>query len=154
MMRKWFGETCIAASIVLLLQGCGKQDTTAKYTPSQVDAEAAVETAMNAWKSGVPAGPVPDTSPLIHLADSYRKPDETLKEFEILGEVPGDLQRCYAVNLVFDPPREEKARFVVVGIDPLWVFRMEDYQLLTHWDHYMPPPVPEGNAGPADEESE
>lgn len=119
------------------LSGCSQGDTSAKYTPSPADAESAVETVLDAWKAGIPAGPVPDTSPLINLTDSYRKNGETLKEYEILGEVPGDLLRCYAVNLSFDPPREEQAKFVVVGIDPLWVFRLEDYQLLTHWDHNM-----------------
>lgn len=144
-------KALIAASIVLL-HGCTGGDKTAEFTPSTSDAEAAITDAMNAWKAGIPPGPVPDTSPLVHLEDSYRKPDEQLKEFEILGEVPGDLRRCYAVNLVFDPPREEKARFVVVGIDPLWVFRMEDYQLIMHWDHYAPEPVPDNEA--ADDQSE
>jgi hypothetical protein len=28
---------------------------------------------------------------------------------------------------------------VVIGIDPLWVFRHEDYDLLLHWEHPMEP---------------
>lgn len=128
----------IALVFAGLLSGCGPKDTSARYTPSEQEAEVAVATALDAWKQGVPAGPVPDTAPLIHLTDSFRGKDEALVEYEILGEVPGDVQRCYAVNLVFDPPREEQAKYVVVGIDPLWVFRLEDYQLLTHWDHKMP----------------
>jgi hypothetical protein len=126
----------------MLAAGCGPADTSARYTPSEQQAEQAVATALDAWKAGVPAGEVPETSPLIHLTDSFRKEGETLVDYKILGEVPGDLERCYAVDLTFDPPREEQARFVVVGIDPLWVFRMEDYQLITHWDHHMPAPEP------------
>jgi hypothetical protein len=36
-----------------------------------------------------------------------------------------------------DPATELKARYVVVGIDPVWVFRQEDYDMLSHWDHPM-----------------
>ena len=27
---------------------------------------------------------------------------------------------------------------MIVGIDPLWIFRHEDYDLLLHWEHQMP----------------
>jgi hypothetical protein len=92
---------------------------------------------------------VPDTSdPLIHVTDEHRRPQEKLIAYEILGEVPGDTPRCFAVDLQYDPPRREKARFVVVGIDPLWVFRLEDYQLLAHWEHKMPPLEPKPPVNP------
>jgi hypothetical protein len=69
--------------------------------------------------------------------DAYRDPGERLAGYRILGEVPADAPRCYAVELRLHPSRIEKTRYVVVGIDPLWVFRMEDYQLLSQWDHRM-----------------
>jgi hypothetical protein len=51
--------------------------------------------------------------------------------------------RCYVVGLKFDnPPAERRERFVVVGIDPLWVFRKEDYDKLAHWEHPMELPQP------------
>jgi hypothetical protein len=31
-----------------------------------------------------------------------------------------------------------KVRYIVLGIDPLFVFRQEDFDLLMHWDHHMP----------------
>ncbi|HVW02959.1 MAG TPA: hypothetical protein VHB77_21545, partial [Planctomycetaceae bacterium] len=66
--------------------------------------------------------------------------------YQILGEVPGDTPRCYAVRLkLTDPDAEERARFVVVGIDPLWVFRYEDFQLIAHWDHRMAEEEPAKN---------
>jgi hypothetical protein len=131
-----------AFALAAWLSGCGRGDASARYTPAEADAQAAVAAAMDAWQLGIEPGEIPETSPLVFLTDSYRQPGETLVSYEILGEVPGDVPRCYAVDLQFDPPREEKARFIVVGIDPLWVFRQEDYQLLTHWDHHMLPPPP------------
>jgi hypothetical protein len=130
---------------VLLLQfgaGCSQQAAIERYIPSGDASRTAMISAFDAWKQGVPAGPVPDTSPLIHVTDNHRRPKEILVGYRILGEVPGDTPRCYAVELTFDPPREERARFVVVGIDPLWVFRLEDYQLLAHWEHKMDKPSP------------
>jgi len=127
--------------VVCSINGCSQQAAIERYIPSGKTSETAIATAFDAWKQGVAAGPVPETSPRIHVTDNHRKPGEKLVSYRILGEVPGDTQRCYAVELTFDPPREERARFVVVGIDPLWVFRLEDYQLLAHWEHKMEPKV-------------
>jgi hypothetical protein len=33
-----------------------------------------------------------------------------------------------------NPAAEERAKFVVFGIDPLWVYRQEDYEMLIHMD--------------------
>lgn len=121
---------------LLLLSGC--DEPTAKFVPSEVNSRAALNAAMTAWKNGSPPGPVPDTSPAVHLTDSHRKQGQILEEFEILGEVPGNAPRCFAVRLkLANPAADERARFVVFGIDPLWVFRHEDYDLLMHWEHPM-----------------
>ena len=42
----------------------------------------------------------------------------------------------FVVKLRLEQPREEQtARFIVLGQDPLWVFREEDYEMAAHWDH-------------------
>lgn len=125
----------IAAGAITL--GCGRADTSARFVPAEETARAAIAAGLDAWKTGTPAGEVPGTKPLVYVVDSYREPKEKLASYEILGEVPGDAPRCFAVDLRFEPPRTEKVRYVVVGVDPLWVFRMEDYQLLSQWDHHM-----------------
>jgi hypothetical protein len=83
---------------------------------------------------------VPDTTPAVHVTDTFRKPGETLVDYRILGEVPSERKRCYAVELRYAPERAERTRFLVVGIDPLWVFRQEDAELLAHWEHNMETP--------------
>jgi hypothetical protein len=83
---------------------------------------------------------VPETTPAVHVTDTYRKPDESLVDYRILGEVPSDRKRCYAVELRFAPERAERTRFLVVGIEPLWVFRLEDAENLAHWEHNMEAP--------------
>ena len=42
----------------------------------------------------------------------------------------------FTVQLALDaPPAEVRVRYYVIGIDPVWVVRQEDYDMLTHWEH-------------------
>jgi hypothetical protein len=131
-----------------LLPGCAPQAppgtaTTAggeQYVPEPHQAEAALRAVFEAWRQGTPPGMVPETTPAVHVTDTYRKPDESLIDYRILGEVPSERKRCYAVELRFAPERAERTRFLVVGIEPLWVFRLEDAENLAHWEHNMETP--------------
>ncbi len=120
-----------------ILTGCAQKKL--DYTPSPAVAEAAVRKGLDAWKSGLAPGEVSGTSPAIYVTDGGRKPGQVLDEFQIMGEVRGSAGRTMAVTLHLSNPTEViKTRYIVVGIDPLWVFRQEDYELLMHWDHHMP----------------
>lgn len=123
----------------LMLPGLGCSDKTPNYTPSATDAESALRQTFDAWKDGLPAGEIPGTTPLIHVTDASRKPGQVLADYQILGETKGPSGRTFVVVLKLQNPDEEiRTQYIVVGIDPLWVFRQEDYDLLTHWDHLMP----------------
>lgn len=122
----------------VILAGCGQVDRTSDFIPSPTVAHSALTTAMEAWKDGEPVGPVPGTKPVIYVVDSHRNAGLSLESYEILGEVPGNAPRCFAVKAkLTDPEKEERLRYILVGIDPLWIFRQEDYDLLTHWEHPM-----------------
>jgi hypothetical protein len=121
----------------LAAAGCGG-DGRARFTPAEPAARQALEAALTAWQDGKPAGPVEGTSPVVHLVDARRRPGQRLQSFVVLGPVPGDAPRVFSVRLTLDNPREDqKVRFVVLGLDPLWVMRHEDYDMLSHWDHPM-----------------
>ncbi|MSR59217.1 MAG: hypothetical protein EXS05_16500 [Planctomycetaceae bacterium] len=80
-----------------------------------------------------------ERSPAIGVVDHLQQVGRPLEAFEILGEVPGQAARCFAVRLrLSEPELEVRERYVVIGIDPLWVYRQEDYDLISHWDHVMP----------------
>ena len=54
-----------------------------------------------------------------------------------------DETRAFAVRLSLEnPPEVQVVRYLVVGNDPLWVFRQEDYEMISHWEHPMPAAVP------------
>ncbi len=116
---------------------CGRKNE--DFIPAQDVAERALEDALKAWQAGLPAGEVTGTKPVVFATDTSRKKEQTLRSYNILGETAGSAGRTYAVVLDLANPDEKiKTRYIVVGIDPLWVFRQEDYELLMHWDHYMP----------------
>ena len=124
----------------LCLIGCGRQPDPQRFVPAPEVAQRALESVLKAWQAGVAPGMIPETKPQVHITDAHRKAGQRLEKYQILGEVPGDAQRCFAVKATFsNPAAEERIRFVVIGIDPLWVFRHEDLELLTHWDHKMEP---------------
>lgn len=120
--------------------GCaGRSADIEHYTPETGTARAALEAALNEWRNGQPPGEIRGASPAVQVVDTHRRPEQRLERFEILGEVGGDAGRCFSVRLTLaNPSEEEKLRFIVVGISPLWVFREDDFTMLTHWDHPMP----------------
>lgn len=139
----------LCASLAVL--GCGKKPQ--NFTPSFEVTEEAVRRGLDAWKAGLPPGELPG-KPMVHVTDAGRKAGQKLESYQILGETRGTTGRTIAVNLQLTNPTEEvKARYIVVGIDPLWVCRQEDYDLLMHWDHHMPAEKPteiDKNADPSD----
>jgi hypothetical protein len=71
--------------------------------------------------------------------------------FEVLGPIDLGVGRGFTVRLDLAPeqegqPAEQVVRYVVFGVDPLWVFRLEDYERISHWEHAMDPDVDEPGA--------
>jgi hypothetical protein len=138
----------VALSVCLYFRPATRRSD-ADFIPSDIVCRRALSSALQAWQAGVPVGPVPQSTPLIHVTDSSRIEQRPLQSWRILGQVPGNAPSCYAVQLTLDHPVEQRReRYVVVGIDPLWVFRHEDYDLLLHWEHPMKP----GSAATGDSE--
>ncbi|HKB35021.1 MAG TPA: hypothetical protein VKD72_01120 [Gemmataceae bacterium] len=122
----------------LVLAGCGGSGPE-RFIPAEDKARPALEAALTAWQRGEPHGPVAgSSSPVIQFADSHHKPGQRLRSFAVLSLAPGDGPRVFSVKLTLENPAEEvRARYVVVGLDPLWVIRHEDWEMIAHWDHPM-----------------
>lgn len=144
-MKPSLGQSFLAAWLLCgLCVGCGSSSGQGheRYVPEPQKAVSTIQTALEAWQHGDPVGEIRGTKPLVYLVDSFRREGQALERFEILGEVAGLTQRTYLVKLSFaNPAAEEKVRFAVLGIDPLWVYRHEDLELLAHWEHKMPEPT-------------
>jgi hypothetical protein len=119
----------------LIATGCHGSPSTERFVPAPATARQALESALRSWQQDRPPGRVEGlANPEVILVDTCRRPDQTLEHFTILGEAPGEGPRCFAVRLRLQNPEEtQRLRFVVFGVDPLWVYRYEDYEMMIHW---------------------
>jgi hypothetical protein len=130
----------ILSALLAVAIGCSRPAGHERFIPAEDKARQSLEQALAAWQRGKAGGPVEGTaSPVVQFVDSHHKPNQRLRSFNVLGLAPGDGPRVFTVKLALENPGEEiKARYVVVGLDPLWVIRQEDFDMLAHWDHPMP----------------
>jgi hypothetical protein len=132
--RRW---SALAALLVGLQAGCGRGDGYARYVPEPQLAERALEAVLQAWQAGQPAGELRLADPPLNVqvADAGRLPGQRLVGYEILGEVSAEGPRSLMARLQLAEPAEEReVTYYLVGIDPLWVFRQEDYDIVVHWE--------------------
>lgn len=113
-----------------------QEESFARFQPSDENAQSALQDALRAWQQGQPPGHISGReSPTVYLVDTCRRSGQSLQQFTILGETAGEGPRCYAVRVAYANPQEEgRLRFVVFGCDPLWVYRYEDYEMMTRWE--------------------
>ena len=84
---------------------------------------------MTAWRDGKPLGPIEATPP-VRVADSAWEKGQELDSFRIGSEeISGEGTKEFAVTLKMKKsPTEQDVRYVVLGRDPVWVFRYDDYK--------------------------
>ncbi len=142
--RRWFA--LIAAGLL----GCEPTAAPVSIVPDSSRGRQAIEAAMTAWRAGHPTGTIEPGSPRVQVIDTHREPGRTLVAYEILSDSADARVRTFTLRLGFSETEDRPiVRFLVVGIDPILVFRQEDYELLMHWEHRMDP-EPENPAPPAD----
>ena len=107
-----------------------------RFIPTEEAARAALDAALSAWKGGQRGRSVATPSVPVEVVDAQWAAGERLQDFAVLGEVPGNGPRCFAVRLRLESRREPlRTRFVVFGQDPLWVFRHDDLDMMAHMEH-------------------
>lgn len=132
--------------VAMIAIGCGdtRRDSMDLAPPDLASSNAALVASLEAWKADRRAsGVLIGSKPSVGVVDSTRT-DRPLLDYEILGPLMVvEKSRPFAVRLVLDFPRETVAtRYLVMGRDPLWVFRQEDFERMLHWEHKM-----DGEAG-------
>src|SRR5215471_1078914 len=122
--RRWAAVG--VAALLLAAAGCGRQGYE-RYIPADAAARKALETVLTNLQQGQP----PDagtTAPVIKLVDSHWKAGQQLTKYEITKEESVEGHTVFSVRLVLKGAKgEQVVRYVVVGRDPLWVYREEDF---------------------------
>lgn len=130
-MRNGVMRRVAFGALLLSLAGCGGGGT-GKFVPASATARSALETALNAWQKGDKPGQVAAGPPVIQVLDAKWGSGQKLAKYEILSEEPGDGPRWFTVKLTLQqPPGEQTVKYVVLGNDPIWVQREEDYKKLS-----------------------
>ncbi len=124
----------LSALFLLISFGCTTKQRNEDFVPAEDVARRSLESYLTAWRAGETGDTVRGVSPPVSIADTLRAGGRTLEAYTILGPTPADTSLCFAVRLTLGNPREEvRERYVVVGIDPIWVIRHDDYEKVTHW---------------------
>jgi hypothetical protein len=141
---------------VSLAIGCTANDPRQASTEriSSADARAALEKALTTWRQGrTHAAPKTGESGILFV-DHGRKPAQVLRAFKILTESTRANTRQYRVKLELEAPEETVHRtYVVFGDLPTWVYRLEDFDMIMHWDHPMEESTDAGATGSPSKES-
>jgi hypothetical protein len=130
-----------AALVAAFLLGYGHAEPADRFIPAEDSARVALESALKAWQDGDSSGNLrlEVGPPAVQVTDSFRRAGQSLRNFDILGKTSTEGPYHFAVRLFLDHPTEEKTvRYVVVGVDPLWVMREDDFEMLARWQMYMP----------------
>ena len=126
----WKHPAAWLLSVLAATAGCAEQ-THERYVPPSAAARQAVETALTTWKSGEPHATI-SSKPAVDVYDTRWRDGRELADFEIVEELTGMSHPAFKVRLQFaNPPADEEATYLVIGIDPLMVFREEDYTRAT-----------------------
>lgn len=129
MNARWIMTVALFYVCGVGLSGCG--NSAARYIPSSGTARTALENALSTWKSGTAHAPIKTGKPEINAYDARWQAGKKLESFEIVEEITGQEHPLFKVRLQLTGQPEETATYLVVGIDPLLVFRDADYRRTT-----------------------
>jgi hypothetical protein len=111
--------------------GCGGEPHE-RYVPEADIARGALEAALTAWKNGEPLRTVTSFETQIDVFDERWRNGQELQSFEIVEDLPADPHRTFRVRMRFaGNAQDEDNTYLVMGVDPILVFRSEDYKRAT-----------------------
>jgi hypothetical protein len=127
-IRTRLSALAVCGAALALVPGCGT--STRAYTPNAASARDALDSALAAWQKGGKAEQLATASPQVHVVDNQWQAGKVLEGYEILEEKPGeaDTEKRFAVLLKLKKPEGEKrVEYIMIGREPLWIFRDDDY---------------------------
>jgi hypothetical protein len=145
-LRTW----ACCATLLATIAGCerrGGEAATPSFVPSWAEARQAVEASLSAWRDAPSPAPLSFDIPAVQFVDKQRKLDQRLVSFQILAQTDIENARQFTIRLNLEGEESPLlVKYNVVGRDPVWVFRLDDYEMMAHWQHDMNPPA----AGPVE----
>jgi len=139
----------LACSIALVVSAVRYQwrdnsATTPGYMPGWDEARQSLESALTAWRDAPVSAPLPATfdTQSVKFIDKRRRPNQRLLAFQILSQTEIENARQFTVRLSLEGEETPQlVKYNILGRQPVWVFRLEDYEMFSHWEHDMDEPA-------------
>jgi len=117
------------AAVLVFLTGCGRADRTQlDILPSPDKARTALEVGLTAWVNGQKPDKIEAGAQSVQVVDHIWRDGGQLMRFEIVQAEDKPGPRWFSVKLMLkDAPEPQQVLYAVVGLNPLWVYREEDF---------------------------
>lgn len=107
------------------LAGCGSG---AAPLPTVKDARQALTDGLTAWKAARPSSSLAEVTPKIDFVDFEWKAGKVLSDFTIGSDAADQGTQIFSVSLtVAGEPKAKDVKYMVLGLDPVHIYRDEDY---------------------------
>jgi hypothetical protein len=130
---RWF----LALLAVTICPSCGTAQPEAppSLLPDPQLARQALQDALEEWRTSPLADTTSPSRKSMIFVDQQRRPGQKLREFAVLGDSVVDNCRRYVVRLSLAEPDESLlAAYYVFDRQPIWVYRVEDFDMMMHMD--------------------
>ena len=117
--------------------GCG--DGSAPL-PSTVASRQALQASLDAWKAGKAASSLSAEKPSIEVVDFEWKAGKVLTEYALGEDSPGQGTQTFSATLTLKGELATKSvRYMVLGLDPIRIYRDEDFNRAMNMDNAPAP---------------
>jgi hypothetical protein len=113
--------------VLCALSGCSRLRNELDILPDSDKARNALDKALAAWKSGQKVGTIQAGSQKIEVLERVWQSGKKLADYEIVKAEDKPGPRWFQVKLTLQGSPPQQVSYAVLGIDPLWVYREEDY---------------------------
>ncbi len=126
-------KTAVLLILSTALAGC---EGGSAPLPSASAAREALDTALGTWKAGKPASSLLALKPAVEAVDFDWKAGKVLSDYTVGDEAPGQGVRTLSATLTIQGgPSPKSVRYFLLGVDPVRVFRDEDFQRAMNMDN-------------------
>jgi hypothetical protein len=123
--------------VTVALAGCGGGSAP---LPSTVAVRQALQASLDAWKAGKPASSLSESKPSIEFVDFEWKAGKVLSEYTLGEETPGQGTQTVAATLTLKgDPAARKVQYMVLGLEPIRIYRDEDFNRAMNMDNAPAP---------------
>ena len=116
-----------------ILAGCGGGSAP---LPSRDSARQALRTSLDAWKAGRPPSSLAGEKPSIEIVDFEWNARKVLADYSLGQEASGQGVQALSASLTIKgEPGPKEVKYMVLGLDPMRIFRDEDYNRAMNMDN-------------------